>query len=271
MAINENPNLNAIWEKVSRKRWYHSYELVPGVITPGSVVFDARKILNGLQIPTDLSGKRALDIGTWDGPMAFELESRGAEVFAVDIQDPDRTGFNTAKEIRKSNIKYFQTSVYNLSSLNFPGEFDIISFFGVFYHLKHPLAGLEEISKVMADNALLLFEGECLRQYAETLEGAEVKDIDIPAIANSSAPLTLCYPGKYKGQSNWFIPNFTCLKSWFEAVSLEIVKYYFDESSNLMQTPLTEKSSGKRDYPVQRISGFARKRREGIIDEHPLM
>ena len=36
-------------------------------------------------LPRDLRGRRALDIGTFDGFWAFELERRGAEVVAIDL------------------------------------------------------------------------------------------------------------------------------------------------------------------------------------------
>ena len=65
--------------------WYHTMELAPGVVTPGW--FDLRPILDRLPWP-DVEGKRCLDVGTYDGHLAFELERRGAaEVLALDISD----------------------------------------------------------------------------------------------------------------------------------------------------------------------------------------
>jgi tRNA (mo5U34)-methyltransferase len=63
--------------------WYHTIELAPGVTTPGW--FDLRPIVDRFPWPT-VGGKRCLDIGTYDGFLAFELERRGAaEVVATDI------------------------------------------------------------------------------------------------------------------------------------------------------------------------------------------
>src|SRR5690348_9346260 len=62
--------------------WYHTIELAPGVVTPGAV--DLRNVAAKL-LPDDLSGKRALDVGTFDGFWAFEMERRGAEVVALDV------------------------------------------------------------------------------------------------------------------------------------------------------------------------------------------
>src|SRR6059036_774868 len=69
--------------------WYHTVELAPGVVTPGW--FDLRDLPARLPIPADLTGLRCLDIGTFDGFWAFEMERRGAaEVVAIDLIDPDR-------------------------------------------------------------------------------------------------------------------------------------------------------------------------------------
>ena len=67
--------------------WYHSIELAPDVVTPG--YFDLRSIVDRLPWP-DVRGKRCLDIGSYDGFYAFEMERRGAaEVVAVDVPDPN--------------------------------------------------------------------------------------------------------------------------------------------------------------------------------------
>src|SRR5437764_13176122 len=63
--------------------WYHTIEVAPGVVTPGA--FDLRPIVDELPWP-DVRGRRCLDVGTYDGFLAFELERRGAaEVVAVDL------------------------------------------------------------------------------------------------------------------------------------------------------------------------------------------
>ena len=42
-----------------------------------------------MPLPASLAGRRCLDVGTWDGFWAFEMERRGAaSVTAIDIEDP---------------------------------------------------------------------------------------------------------------------------------------------------------------------------------------
>src|SRR5215218_3870955 len=66
--------------------WYHTIDLAAGVTTPGW--FDLRPVVDQMPWP-DVRGKRCLDVGTYDGFLAFEMERRGAaEVVATDISDP---------------------------------------------------------------------------------------------------------------------------------------------------------------------------------------
>lgn len=66
--------------------WYHSIELAPGLVTPGHI--DLRPVARRV-LPERMEG-RALDIGTFDGFWAFELERRGAQVMAIDAETVDQ-------------------------------------------------------------------------------------------------------------------------------------------------------------------------------------
>ena len=48
--------------------WYHTIDVAPGVSTPG--VFDLRPVVGRLPWP-DVRGRRCLDVGTYDGFLAF--------------------------------------------------------------------------------------------------------------------------------------------------------------------------------------------------------
>ena len=52
----------------SKPYWYHKIELPDGVTTPGWAPLAAQMY----NIPADLTGKRVLDIGAWDGYWTFE-------------------------------------------------------------------------------------------------------------------------------------------------------------------------------------------------------
>jgi tRNA (mo5U34)-methyltransferase len=233
-----------IRERIAKVSWYHSFEVWPGIVTPGVLVLNARQFLDEAGVPTDLSGKRALDIGTWDGPVAFELERRGASVVALDVQDPNDTGFNATREIRQSKVEYIQASVYELTRV-LSAPFDLICYLGVFYHLKDPVKAFEEISAVLEPDGEAIFEGECLRNYAENLDGEPISGEFVARLADSDLPLALCAPGQFKERPNWFIPNLACLKSWAQAGGLEIIRHDFIEDPDRVP------------FPSQRVWGVA--------------
>lgn len=264
----QEQNLALILQKISEKPWFHAFEVLPGIITPGAVRIEGNVLLDSLEVPTNLSGLKALDIGTWDGVYAFELENRGATVTALDIQNPDSTGFNLAKELRKSQVAYIQANVYDLTNV-LDEKFDFICFFGVFYHLKHPILAFEQINAVLQDDGLLLIEGECLRNYAETLSGKPILlkegSLDLTVLADSDVPLTLSYPGRYKNASNWFIPNLACVCSWLNAAGLEIIKYNFLEDLNARMPDGAILPNQRLIAVVQKIKGEALS-----VEEHPV-
>ncbi|MDE3198431.1 MAG: TIGR04290 family methyltransferase, partial [Acidobacteriota bacterium] len=72
-------------ERLSRLGWYHSIELPDGGVIEGhQSVEQLRRRIAQFPIPADLTGRRVLDIGAWDGWFSFEMERRGASVLAVD-------------------------------------------------------------------------------------------------------------------------------------------------------------------------------------------
>src|SRR4051812_29361113 len=103
-------------------------ELSPGVGTPGE--FDLRPYLSRHQLPERMDGMRAVDVATFNGFWAFEMERRGAEVVALDLEDPNdldwpalrpRTvpdasigqGFNLVREALGSKVERVETNIYD--------------------------------------------------------------------------------------------------------------------------------------------------------------
>jgi len=151
-------------------RWWHEIELAPGIVTPGN---DSNRqklpVLEELGLPAQLDGLRALDIGCSDGYFSFELEKRGAEVVAMDFVEDTATGFAVAREILGSRVEYRVDNVYNLAPDAY-GEFDIVFFLGVLYHLRNPLAALDAIRSVMKEEADLYVATFLIDEYV-TLPG----------------------------------------------------------------------------------------------------
>lgn len=184
--------------------WHQRFELCPGVFTPGAS--DVELLLDRAGVPEDLSGATALDIGTTNGGTAFVLERRGAErVVATDIYDPARFGFNAIRQALGSRAEFRKLSVYELST-NLAETFDVVIFWGVLYHLRHPLLALDNVRAVTAGRA-----------YIETAV------CDHEAAACGGLPVARFYRfDELAGDgSNWFAPNVPTLLAWCESCGLE--------------------------------------------------
>ena len=87
------------------ERWRQRIEVVPGsgIFTTDAPLYPEdmgeRLTRFGLS-PSDVVGRRVLDIGADAGQFSFYLEECGAEVTALDISDPRSTGFALLQELR---------------------------------------------------------------------------------------------------------------------------------------------------------------------------
>lgn len=162
--------------RIEAIRWYHSLELAPGLVTAGW--FDLRDMPGKLPLPSSLAGMRCLDIGTYDGFWAFEMERRGAaEVIAVDVLDPNRwdwpagsreavreaiagrkegsVGFEIAREALGSRVERLDRSVYELDPGDI-GSFDLVYLGSLLLHLRDPVGALQRVHGVCRGRLLTL-------------------------------------------------------------------------------------------------------------------
>ncbi len=141
--------------------WYHTLELAPGLTTPG--MFDLRGYVENYRLPERMDGMRVLDIGAWDGFWSFEMERRGAQVLALDLDDereldfpprrrptsfpatPRGAGFALAHEVFGSRVERAVCSVYDATPERF-GLFDLVFCGSVLMHLRDQLLALERIA-----------------------------------------------------------------------------------------------------------------------------
>ncbi len=219
-------NTTELREQLAKTLWYHSIELAPGVVTPGW--FDLRPVVDRLPWP-DVRGKRCLDVGTYDGFLAFEMERRGAaEVVAVDLDDhrewdwparwratggdhlaelagPEKgLGFRIAAEALGSKVTRHAVSVYNLADAGL-GTFDVVVCGSLLLHLRDPIRALEAIRRVCS--------GEFMSSEAIDLR------------------LTLLHPkspyARLDGTTElcqWWVPNTACHARMVESAGFDIVR-----------------------------------------------
>jgi tRNA (mo5U34)-methyltransferase len=204
--------------------WYHTLDLGNGVVTPGWM--DLRPVVHRLPWP-EVRGKRCLDVGTYDGFFAFELERRGAaSVVATDISDhaqwdwprADRErgaeylamvagekgrGFAVAHEALGSAVEKREISVYELSP-EAVGEFEVVVCGSLLLHLKDPVRALEAIRSVCAPGAWFL--------------SAEQVD-PVLTLLSPRRPATWFRAGH---QTQWQLPNVPGLRAMVESAGFQV-------------------------------------------------
>jgi tRNA (mo5U34)-methyltransferase len=105
--------------------------------------------------PENMQGMRVLDVGCCEGFFSFEAERRGArEVIAIDPVPGSLRRLNICGEYLGSKVTGLACSVYDIDPKTF-GTFDMVFFFGVLYHLRHPLLALEKILSVCTGTLLM--------------------------------------------------------------------------------------------------------------------
>jgi len=148
-------------ERAQALGWYHALELGPEFLTPG--MFDMRRYIGEYGLPERMDGMRVLEVGTWDGFWSFEMERRGAEVWAIDLDEerdldwpprrrpqtwPEQVrgeGFALAREVFGSKVRRVVRSVYDASPEEL-GTFDLVFCGAVIIHLRDQLLALERIA-----------------------------------------------------------------------------------------------------------------------------
>ena len=149
--------------RASELGWYHTIELAPGFVTDGW--FDLRPYVGHYGLPERMDGMRALEIGTWDGFWAFEMERRGAEVVALDLDNdadldwpprrrPERApegvrgdAFRVARALLDSKVERINLNVYDATPEEL-GTFDLVFCGTVLIHLRDQLLALERIAEL---------------------------------------------------------------------------------------------------------------------------
>jgi len=210
--------------RVAAIDWYHTMELAPGVVTPGWL--DTRAIADRVPLPSSLSGRRCLDVGTFNGFWAFEMERRGAdEVVAIDALDPRAwdwpvgseqatvealarrsaggAGFEIAREALRSSVERIDCSVYDLDEDQL-GRFDVIYLGSLLIHLRDPVRALERVRSV-CDGILVVVDG-----------------IDLPLSLRTPRMPVARLDGR--GRPWWWYSNTAGLARMVEAGGFELVK-----------------------------------------------
>ena len=196
-------------------------------MTPGRI--DLRETV-GKVLPSDLAGRRALDIGTFDGFWAFEMERRGADVVAIDVPslesaewpaiNRDRLeatarewglelgrGFRLAAEALGSSVERVECPVQELTAERIGGAVDFVFSGAILLHLRDPVGALERIHDALAPGGQLVI--------LEPFSPARTIRSPRRPVAEFQ-PLTTSF--------NWWLPNLAGLEAWLTAARFEGVE-----------------------------------------------
>lgn len=196
--------------------WWQSFELVPGVWTPGA--HHIRTLLAESDLPANLSGKSVLDVGAANGAVCFELERRGAtRIIGADIISGTDFGFELTRDFLGSQAEFICASIYELPEI-LSEQLHVVVFYGVLYHLRHPLLALDTLYRLVRPDGMVLIETAV--SDGELLDAAE-------------RSVSALYPGDgLNGDpTNWFAPTVRCLVDWCESsgFSVEILARHPEE------------------------------------------
>jgi tRNA (mo5U34)-methyltransferase len=204
-AVLDTPEARELQERVAAVPfWFHSLDLGMGVVTPG---FKSREIhhqeLASFQLP-DLRGKSVLDVGAWDGFYSFSAERLGAaRVVALDYhvwgldrdaknrykaeckakgvpqrhpkhipelwrfdELPGKRGFDLARAALGSRVESVVCDATKMDAATL-GQFDVVLYLGVLYHMENPLESLKRVREVTKQVAVIETEAAAFRGFKD--------------------------------------------------------------------------------------------------------
>ncbi|HEV2805873.1 MAG TPA: methyltransferase domain-containing protein [Chthoniobacterales bacterium] len=182
-------------------RWHHRFEILPGLVTPGS--YDPGFLLEKMNLPADLSGRRALDLGCSDGFFSLALARRGAEVVSVDYRPKNVNGFGVMEAVTGRSFDYRHMNLFDVTPDQL-GTFDIVLFLGVLYHLPDMIRGLSVVQSVCSDTMFL-----------ETHCATDLPNTDSLARYHKQASLGF-------DKTNFWSPNPSCLADMLDDCGFEV-------------------------------------------------
>lgn len=230
--------------------WYHTIDLADDVTTPG---FCDLRPFAPTALPASLEGRRCLDVGTFDGFWAFELERRGAaSVHTLDLPDgtmadwpPNTreanladtaasglewgTGFLLAREALGSDVHRVLGTVYELEESWTDGPVDLVLCGTILQHLRDPVGALERMRDVLRPGGELLM----IEAYSVPLTRRHPR--------RAVAEYRPVVPGS---RYTWWLGNLATLRGYAATIGLEPVP----GAKPVTHRPL--RGAGKGDHVV---------------------
>jgi tRNA (mo5U34)-methyltransferase len=256
------PNTDGLADQAANYSWYHHVPLGPGVVTKGSTTVTWEKH----EFPS-FKDQTVLDIGAWDGGYSFLAEREGASrvvaldhyVWGVDwvarekywnecaergvLPDhgrdatdfwddslPGRRPFDFARRVLDSRVEAVVAD-FTTVDLDSLGQFDVVLYLGVLYHMPEPLACLQR-----------------LRQVTRRVAAISTVGLNVPGMNDQR--LLQFQPGNELGADfgNWFVPSVSALESLCLAAGFARVEVIVgpDDASAAKPTRVLSRSTIRR-------------------------
>lgn len=205
--------------------WFHNLHLPDGTQTAPDhplgdfPAFKWRDVAP--HIPEDLTGWRVLDVGCNAGFYTFQLALRGATVHAIDIGDRYLAQARwAARQFGVGErVTIERTEVYDLARRQ--GEYDLVMFLGVFYHLRYPLLGLDILAR--KTSRLMVFQSLTIpcRGQSEVPRDVDLNDREL--LCDPAWPSMAFIEHSFAGDpTNWWAPNEAAVEALLRSSGLRI-------------------------------------------------
>jgi tRNA (mo5U34)-methyltransferase len=206
--------------------WFHNLHLPGGAQTaPDHPLGDFPRFKwkqLAPEIPQDLHGARALDIGCNAGFYSFELAARGASVLAIDLDAHYLRQARWAAERLdpEGRVSFEQAQVYELARIQ--EEFDLVLFLGVLYHLRHPLLALDLVASRVRGR--LILQTLTMPGGRERALPADLDIDDRRRLTRSGWPRAAFIEHSLAGDpTNWWAADDACVRAMIRSAGLEVV------------------------------------------------
>lgn len=244
--------------------WFHRMDLGDGVITPGRSGAATAK-LPYFGLPDDMSGMRVLDVAAAEGFFSFEAERRGAsEVVAIDFDPRILRRFAICADALGSKISPLQMSVYDLDP-DALGTFDLVMCFGLLYHLRHPLLGLEKVAAMT---------GGMLLVQSLTLELLYYPDLPLARFRPDGIMSSFGGNASLRDRSVYWEPNAACMRDMLVHLGMVDIEHLNPAGPQPLRTRLV-RTLRRSKYATWNSSAAFRarsasdRRDTGLLDQMP--